>query len=990
MKEKSMKRMYTRICSWLLIAAMTFESLFANEMIVYGATVSNNGEQIEEVEVAKSEAKRTHISSSDLSVPQSWTLDISDFALTAVLNDTRTDMSLNAMLMLLEKEETDYSKYLNRVSGKLNNHTCTMTLNLSTVEPGTYKLIFWEKMTNSTYSGMLGSYLIEVTEGGCYFANPTLGEVEEAFMENVQMSCDPELYANIPYQYYDSVNNLDEMIQAAEEITSSCETDLEKVIAVKDWFGEQVSYDWSDMENSRDPDWVFQNLRATCTGYSKLFQIMITSLGVPCVLVDGYAASSDSLGTEENYSTPNHMWTLVYLDSSWHNVDLAGNTQNQYFGENSESNQSGNLGVYRYFGIAPMDLSLTHHFNRVYTFYSGVANLEFLDQPETTEFYQGDAFTFDGTVQLVDLAGEKHKSDVVNENLTFSGYDLNVIGTQTVKVSYCNLELEYEITVKPPKTEESGNAKIQFSTEPATTVFEQGDEFVFDGSVSYVDANNESHPISNEDANLVISGYDLNKVGKQTVTIQYYDFSLQYEIVVNEPDISGIYISGENLAVNKEATFSVPVKLTNNSGVMGLGLDISYDATVFEEPKVTRGAVLADGTFNDSITSETAGSFKVLWSGTEQVTTDGELLTLEFTVKKDIEAGDYTINIKNRKGDTFDEDYEDVDIKCLPVTVTVKEQTQEEEAAEKLTQSKTTAKAGLDSYVNLQEYDATQQLKLQDIINQAKSAIENAKTEDEVETIVAEAKQKMDALSKTSESSGGSSTGNGSTTGNASTGNNTSTGGNTSTGNNTSSQSSNQSASPSPAKVGTVLKDSKGKAKYKVTSSSKNNPKVEFVSLINKKVTKATIPSSITVDGITYKVTSIAPNAFKNNKKLKKITIGINVENIGKKAFYGCTSLKTVANGYSIKTIGDSAFQGCKKLNDIPILEVKTIGKKAFYNCKKLEEVLLLSTSLKKVGSKAFYNIHKNAVIYVYESKYKKQIKILKKAYQKTTEIIKY
>lgn len=76
------------------------------------------------------------------------------------------------------------------------------------------------------------------------------------------------------------------------------------------------------------------------------------------------------------------------------------------------------------------------------------------------------------------------------------------------------------------------------------------------------------------------------------------------------------------------------------------------------------------------------------------------------------------------------------------------------------------------------------------------------------------------------------------------------------------------------------------------------------------------IPATVTLQGTTYKVTSIAAKAFYNNKKLKKIVIGKNVVQIGKKAFYGCTNLKNIV----IKT---------KELT------AKTVGKKAFYKVHK-------------------------------------------------------
>ena len=67
----------------------------------------------------------------------------------------------------------------------------------------------------------------------------------------------------------------------------------------------------------------------------------------------------------------------------------------------------------------------------------------------------------------------------------------------------------------------------------------------------------------------------------------------------------------------------------------------------------------------------------------------------------------------------------------------------------------------------------------------------------------------------------------------------------------------------------------------------------------NAKARAITVPSTIKAKGITYKVTSIGANAFKNCKKLTKATIGANVRVIKAKAFKNCPKLKTV----TIKTV---------------------------------------------------------------------------------------
>ena len=85
-----------------------------------------------------------------------------------------------------------------------------------------------------------------------------------------------------------------------------------------------------------------------------------------------------------------------------------------------------------------------------------------------------------------------------------------------------------------------------------------------------------------------------------------------------------------------------------------------------------------------------------------------------------------------------------------------------------------------------------------------------------------------------------------------------------------------------------------GVNKYKVTSVKAGKEAVEFVGCKDKKQTKVTIPAAIKLDNKTFKVTSVAANACKANKKLKQVTIGANVKSIGKNAFSGCKKLSKV------------------------------------------------------------------------------------------------
>ena len=117
-----------------------------------------------------------------------------------------------------------------------------------------------------------------------------------------------------------------------------------------------------------------------------------------------------------------------------------------------------------------------------------------------------------------------------------------------------------------------------------------------------------------------------------------------------------------------------------------------------------------------------------------------------------------------------------------------------------------------------------------------------------------------------------------------------------------------QPTQPVSLQKGTKVTDKKSKAVYKVNG----NKTVEY-NKADKKAKKATVPSTIIVNGVKYQVTSIAAKAFANNKKLTKIVIPASVRSIGKQAFSGCKNLKsiTIKTTYlTKKSVGAKAFKG--------------------------------------------------------------------------------
>lgn len=162
--------------------------------------------------------------------------------------------------------------------------------------------------------------------------------------------------------------------------------------------------------------------------------------------------------------------------------------------------------------------------------------------------------------------------------------------------------------------------------------------------------------------------------------------------------------------------------------------------------------------------------------------------------------------------------------------------------------------------------------------------------------------------------------------------------------------------SETPAAKNTTLTDESTKATFTVTSSAGEEPTVEYKASADVTDKTVTVPDSVTIDGVAYKVTEIADNAFANNKTVEKVVISSNVETIGDGAFSGCTKLKSVSIPANVTDIGDKAFKGCTSLTSIKTGNgVKEIGDSAFEGCKKLKRVTI-GSKVTEIGDNAFAN----------------------------------
>jgi len=121
------------------------------------------------------------------------------------------------------------------------------------------------------------------------------------------------------------------------------------------------------------------------------------------------------------------------------------------------------------------------------------------------------------------------------------------------------------------------------------------------------------------------------------------------------------------------------------------------------------------------------------------------------------------------------------------------------------------------------------------------------------------------------------------------------------------------------------------------------------VSNPNKYSGNIIIPESVTINGNTYVVKSIDPNAFAGCEDLTSVAVPNNVAGVCN--FENCISLSSVYFP-SLTEIPSCAFDGCSSLISITANNITSIGYNAFRGCSSL--ISINTNHVTSIGSGAF------------------------------------
>ena len=165
-----------------------------------------------------------------------------------------------------------------------------------------------------------------------------------------------------------------------------------------------------------------------------------------------------------------------------------------------------------------------------------VTSISIKANPSKTEYRYGESLDLTGaTISVVKGSGTIDLP--ITDNMV-SGYDPTTVGKQTVKVSYGGKDTTFEVTVKD-------YVKDITLTAPTKTEYKYGEALdLTGGKVQKVMASGAQEPaVDLTDSSVTVSGYNANKAGKQTITVEYEGIQKTFEVTVVDP-INKIELKG--------------------------------------------------------------------------------------------------------------------------------------------------------------------------------------------------------------------------------------------------------------------------------------------------------------------------------------------------------------------------------------------------------------------------------------------------------------
>ena len=192
-----------------------------------------------------------------------------------------------------------------------------------------------------------------------------------------------------------------------------------------------------------------------------------------------------------------------------------------------------------------------------------VTKLELISLPNKLSYVIGQELNVEGAMLQAEYNDGEVKDNIVVTNDMCSGFDSSSLGTKTVNVKYEEGSIAFNVNVEEKKLVD---LKI---TAPNKTTYIEGQEIDLSGLKVQAVYNDDSEGLLDLN-DVVITGYDANKIGKQLITVTYGTLNKSFEVEVINKTAEKIeitsplkleYVKGQELNLD-----GMTITVTYNNG----------------------------------------------------------------------------------------------------------------------------------------------------------------------------------------------------------------------------------------------------------------------------------------------------------------------------------------------------------------------------------------------------------------------------------------
>lgn len=276
-----------------------------------------------------------------------------------------------------------------------------------------------------------------------------------------------------------------------------------------------------------------------------------------------------------------------------------------------------------------------------------------LVMPTGVKYYVGDSLSNVGIKLKVNYYDGTTKT--ISSGFSLTPETLSESGSQTVTATYGDHSATATITVLSVQP-----VSVSVNKLPEKTTYLVGEDFNPKGMKIKVTYNNSTERII-ADMSLLEVFYDFSSAGESIV---YYSYEENGALVSDYFDVL-IYkkpiVSADSISANAGEIVTVPVRISDNCGLMGYNISVKYDSEILTPVSATQGSAISGGLFDTGIETSQDDSFNVIWSGSENVNQNGVLFNIVFEVSEKA-IGETLIELGFNQSDTFNESFDDIQL----------------------------------------------------------------------------------------------------------------------------------------------------------------------------------------------------------------------------------------------------------------------------------------------------------------------------------------